>query len=90
MFGIRDPRSGILDPEKIHPGSRIPDPWGKKAPDPGSRIRIRIRNTENIFGSCLAIVKYMKNYSSVSIFLFQIFLHFIFDSFSHQKTCFAS
>jgi hypothetical protein len=35
---IRDPRSGIRDPEKIHPGSgsRIPDPGGKKAPDPGS------------------------------------------------------
>jgi hypothetical protein len=36
MFEIRDPRSGIRDPEKIHPGSQIPDPWGKKAPDPGS------------------------------------------------------
>jgi hypothetical protein len=41
MFGIRDPGSEIRDPEKIHPGSRIPDPWGKMAPDPGSRIRIR-------------------------------------------------
>jgi hypothetical protein len=28
----------VRDPEKIHPrsGSRILDPWGKKAPDPGS------------------------------------------------------
>jgi hypothetical protein len=37
---IRYPRSGIRDPEKIHPGSgsQIPDPGGKKAPDPGSQI----------------------------------------------------
>jgi hypothetical protein len=34
MFGIRDPGSEIRDPEKN--SSRIPDPWGKKAPDPGS------------------------------------------------------
>jgi hypothetical protein len=34
MFGIRDPGSGKNS-------SRIPDPWGKKVPDPGSRIRIR-------------------------------------------------
>ncbi len=33
-FGIRDPRSGINP-------FRIPDPGVKKAPDPGSRIRIR-------------------------------------------------
>jgi hypothetical protein len=32
---IRDPRSGIRK-KKIHPGSRIPDPGGEKAPDPGS------------------------------------------------------
>ncbi len=38
---IRDPRSGIRNPEKTHSGSRIPDPGVKKAPDPGSRIRIR-------------------------------------------------
>jgi hypothetical protein len=35
-----DPGSEIRDPEKIHPGSgsriKIPDPGGKKAPDPGS------------------------------------------------------
>jgi hypothetical protein len=31
---IRDPGSEIRDPEKK--SSRIPDPWGKKAPDPGS------------------------------------------------------
>jgi hypothetical protein len=44
--GIRDPRSGIRDPEKTYSGSRIPDPGVKKhpIPDPGSRIRIR--NTE--------------------------------------------
>jgi hypothetical protein len=35
-LGIRDPRSGIRDPEKTHSGSRIPDPGVKKAPDPGS------------------------------------------------------
>jgi hypothetical protein len=36
--GIRDPRSGIRDPEKIYSGSRIPDPGVKKhpIPDPGS------------------------------------------------------
>ncbi len=39
--GIRDPRSGIRDPEKTYSGSQIPDPGVKKAPDPGSRIRIR-------------------------------------------------
>ena len=33
---------GIRDPEKTHSGYRIPDPGVKKAPDPGSRIRIRI------------------------------------------------
>jgi hypothetical protein len=45
-YGIRDPRSGIRDPEKTYSGSRIPDPGVKKhpIPDPGSRIRIR--NTE--------------------------------------------
>ena len=44
--GIRDPRSGIRDPEKTYSESRIPDPGVKKhpIPDPGSRIRIR--NTE--------------------------------------------
>jgi hypothetical protein len=31
MFGIRDP-------EKNSSRIRIPDPWGKKVPDPGSRI----------------------------------------------------
>jgi hypothetical protein len=36
--GIRDPRSGILDPEKTYSGSRIPNPGVKKhpIPDPGS------------------------------------------------------
>jgi hypothetical protein len=33
-FGLRDPRSG----KNLF---RIPDPGVKKAPDPGSRIRIR-------------------------------------------------
>ncbi len=33
--------SEIRDPEKTHSRSRIPDPGVKKAPDPGSRIRIR-------------------------------------------------
>jgi hypothetical protein len=39
----KEPGSEIRDPEKNHPVSRIriPDPWGKKVPDPGSRIRIR-------------------------------------------------
>jgi hypothetical protein len=32
--------SGIRDLEKAYSGSRIPDPGVKKAPDPGSRIRI--------------------------------------------------
>jgi hypothetical protein len=41
MFGIRDPGSEIRDPGSGKNSSRIPDPWGKKAPDPGSRIRIR-------------------------------------------------
>jgi hypothetical protein len=41
---VWDPGSGIRDPEKTYSGSRIPDPGVKKAPDPGSRIRIR--NTE--------------------------------------------
>jgi hypothetical protein len=40
-FGIRDPGSEIRDPEKTYSGIRIPDPGVKKAPDPGSRIRIR-------------------------------------------------
>jgi hypothetical protein len=48
-FGIRDPRSGIRKKPIPDPGSRIqgskrhriPDPGVKKAPDPGSRIRIR-------------------------------------------------
>jgi hypothetical protein len=35
----RDPGCEIRDPEKNHPRTRIriPDPWGKNAPDPGSR-----------------------------------------------------
>jgi hypothetical protein len=39
----------IRDPEKIHPGSgsRIPNPGGKKAPDPGSGIRIRNTGLEH-------------------------------------------
>jgi hypothetical protein len=41
MFGIRDPGFEIRDPGSGKNSSRIPDPWGKKAPDPGSRIRIR-------------------------------------------------
>jgi hypothetical protein len=36
MFGIRDPGSEIRDPGSGKNLSRIPDPWGKKAPDPGS------------------------------------------------------
>jgi hypothetical protein len=40
-FGIRGPGSEIRDPEKTYSGSRIPDLGVKKAPDPGSRIRIR-------------------------------------------------
>ncbi len=39
-FGIRDPRSRIRDLEKTYSRYRIPDPGVKKAPDPGSRIRI--------------------------------------------------
>ncbi len=40
-FGIRDPRSGIRDPGSGKNLFRIPDPGVKKAPDPGSGIRIR-------------------------------------------------
>jgi hypothetical protein len=36
MFGIRDPGSEIRDPGSGKNSSRIPDPGGKKAPDPGS------------------------------------------------------
>jgi hypothetical protein len=36
MFGIRDPRSRIRDPEKIHPGSRILGVKRHRIPDPGS------------------------------------------------------
>jgi hypothetical protein len=32
----KKPTPWIRDPEKIHPGSQIPDPGGKKAPDLGS------------------------------------------------------
>jgi hypothetical protein len=32
-----------------HPGTRIPDPGVKKAPNPGSRIQIR--NTEIMYAS---------------------------------------
>jgi hypothetical protein len=39
-----DPGSGIRDPGSGKNPFRIPDPGVKKAPDPGSRIRIR--NTE--------------------------------------------
>jgi hypothetical protein len=41
--GIRDPGSGINLFRIPDPGSRIPDPGsrGQKAPNPGSRIRIR-------------------------------------------------
>jgi hypothetical protein len=35
-FGIRDPGSGIWNKPIPDPGSRIPDPGVKKAPDPGS------------------------------------------------------
>jgi hypothetical protein len=41
--GIQDPGSG-KNPSRI----RIPDPGGKKAPDPGSRIRIRNTVMNNI------------------------------------------
>ncbi len=43
-IGVWDPGSEIRDPEKTYSGSRIPDPGVKKAPDPGSRIRIRNTN----------------------------------------------
>jgi hypothetical protein len=39
--GIRDPGSEIRDPGSGKNLFRIPDPGVKKAPDPGSRIRIR-------------------------------------------------
>jgi hypothetical protein len=57
MVRIRDPGSEIR--EKNHPGSqiRIPDPWGKKAPDPGSRIRIR--NTVFHEASLVSLVMYI-------------------------------
>jgi hypothetical protein len=40
-FGIRDPRSGIRDPEKTYSGSRIPHPGSRGQKGTGSRIRIR-------------------------------------------------
>ncbi len=40
-FRIWDPRSGIRDPGSGKNLFRIPDPGVKKAPDPGSWIRIR-------------------------------------------------
>jgi hypothetical protein len=47
-----DPGSGIRDPEKTYSGSRILDPGVKKAPDPGSRTRIR--NTAYEYNKCLS------------------------------------
>jgi hypothetical protein len=41
--------SEIRDPEKTYSGYRIPDPGVKKAPDPGSRIRIRNTGKRIIF-----------------------------------------
>jgi hypothetical protein len=38
---VRDPGSGIRDPGSGKNLFRIPDPGVKKAPDPGSWIRIR-------------------------------------------------
>ncbi len=43
---VWDSGSEIRDPEKSYSGSRIPDLGVKKAPDPGSRLRIR--NTAGI------------------------------------------
>jgi hypothetical protein len=39
VLRIRDVLSRIPDPDPTIAPSRIPDPRGKKAPDPGSRIR---------------------------------------------------
>jgi hypothetical protein len=36
VIKIRVPGSEIRDPDKFHPGIRIQNPGGKKAPDPGS------------------------------------------------------
>jgi hypothetical protein len=49
--GIRDPRSGIRDPEKTYSGSRIPDPGVKKAPDPGSgsATLVRTQSCKSVF-----------------------------------------
>jgi hypothetical protein len=44
---IRDPRSGIRDPEKTYSGSRIQGSKRHRIPDPGSRIR----NTAKCRGS---------------------------------------
>jgi hypothetical protein len=51
---IRDPRSGIRDPDKTYSGSRIldPGPEGKKAQDPGYRIRIRKTYQKNLADVC--------------------------------------
>jgi hypothetical protein len=47
---IRDPRTGIRDPEKIHPGSesRIPDPGGKKhrIPDPDPQHWVNVNKVD--------------------------------------------
>jgi hypothetical protein len=54
--GIRDPGSGIRDPGSGKNLFRIPDPGVKKAPDPGSRIRIR--NTEK--DECTVLRSYIQ------------------------------
>ena len=55
--GIRDPGSEIRDPGSGKNLLRIPDPGVKKAPDPGSRIRIR--NTASwvsVLAACSSLV----------------------------------
>jgi hypothetical protein len=49
---------GIRDPEKIYSGSRIPKKGVKKAPDHGSRIRIR--NTGYSTELCSAAPEYVQ------------------------------
>jgi hypothetical protein len=51
VLRIRDVLSRIRIRPLLHPGSRIriPDPGDKKAPDPGSRIRIRNTDKQKVF-----------------------------------------
>jgi hypothetical protein len=48
MIRVVHPGSRILDPDTDFLPCRIPDPGFKKAPNPGSRIRIR--NTNLFYG----------------------------------------